>query len=277
MEELRKFPNLFMERKGKKTSYFIKTKLNKAFFEEKIIKLNGDYYKEVDPERSKLFASIAKDISQLGIKTNSTILYLGASHGYTVSFLSDMVEDGEIYALDFAPRVVRDLVFLCEVKENIAPIMDDAFHPERYVDFVPKVDIVFMDIAQKNQVEIFVKNCDIFLKEGGFGLLALKARSVDVTKSPREIFKLTRAQLESVMTVVDYRELEPFEKDHAFFVCKRKDDKKIDLEKIKNVKVVETKSDTFQRRDNNFRNEKGKNNFQKKNYSGNSRSFSRRR
>jgi fibrillarin-like pre-rRNA processing protein len=62
----------------------------------------------------------------------------------------------------------------------------------------------------------------MYLKQGGFGLLALKARSVDVTKKPKQLFKQVRAELEKVYTVVDYRELDPFEKDHAFFVVKRK-------------------------------------------------------
>jgi len=79
-----------------------------------------------------------------------------------------------------------------------------------------------MDIAQKNQAEIFLKNCKMFLKKGGFGLLALKARSVDVTRNPKIIFKEIREKLEKQMIIVDYRELDPYEKDHAFFVVKKK-------------------------------------------------------
>jgi len=252
MEELKNFPSVFKERKGKHKNYFVKTKINKSFFEEKIIKLNGEFYKEIDPSRSKLFASIANNISQLGIKDDSTILYLGASHGYTVSFLCDVASKGFIYALDFAPRVVRDLVFLCEDRENIAPMMENAMTPKNYKDKVPQVDVVFMDIAQKEQVKIFLNNCDLFLKEGGFGILALKARSVDVTKHPKDIFKKTRAELEQVMTVVDYRTLEPFEKDHALFVCKRKDKKSVSYENVKPVEIQKSfqkrKKKSFNRR-----------------------------
>ncbi len=243
IEELNKFPNVFVEKRGRYSNYFVKTDLDRTFFEERIIKQRGNLFREVDPSRSKLFASIAKGISQLGIKEDSSVLYLGASHGYTVSFLSDVVNNGVIYALDFAPRVIRDLVFICEEKENIAPIMDDAFHPENYKDEVPKVDIVFMDIAQKDQVKIFIKNCNEFLKENGFGILALKARSVDVTKVPKDIFKKTREELNQVMSVVDYRELEPFEKDHALFVCKRKSSGPIEFENIKEVYIKKSSPD----------------------------------
>jgi fibrillarin-like pre-rRNA processing protein len=237
MQELKNFPNVFSERKGRNEEFFVKTNLNKSFFEERIVKENNNLFREVEPKRSKLFASIAKNVSQLGIKEDSVILYLGASHGYTVSFLSDVVTKGHIYALDFAPRVVRDLVFVCEYKENVAPMMEDANRPDNYKDKVEQVDVVFMDIAQKEQSKIFLKNCDMFLKVGGFGVLALKARSVDVTKNPKDVFKLTRAQLEKFMTIVDYRELAPFEMDHAIFVCKKNSDKSFDLELLRTIKV----------------------------------------
>jgi fibrillarin-like pre-rRNA processing protein len=219
-----KFPRVFSERKGKNTKYFVESRTGKTYFEEFTIKKNGKVYREVNPERSKLFASIALGISQIGFKEDSKVLYLGASHGYTVSFLADMVREGEIYALDFAPRVLRDLVFLCEDYPNMAPLMADANHPEEYKDEVPLVDVVFMDISQRNQTEIFLKNCDMFLKKGGFGLLALKARSVDVTKKPREIFKIVREELEAKpnYTIVDYKELSPLEQDHAMFVVKKR-------------------------------------------------------
>ncbi|MFH0869904.1 MAG: fibrillarin-like rRNA/tRNA 2'-O-methyltransferase, partial [archaeon] len=62
------------------------------------------------------------------------------------------------------------------------------------------------------------------LKKGGFGLLALKARSIDVAEKPRIIFAQVKRELEqsSSVTLVDYKELDPFERDHAFYVCKKK-------------------------------------------------------
>lgn len=180
-------------------------------------------YREWNPERSKLGAALRKDVSQIGIKEGDYVLYLGASSGTTTSHVSDMVgPNGLVFALDFAPRVLRDQVFVAEDRNNIAPILADANQPQTYEELVSEVDVVFMDIAQKNQTEIFLKNCDKFLKKGGFGLLALKARSIDVTKHPRDIFKIVRAELEKHMIVTDYRELAPYEMDHAFFVCKKK-------------------------------------------------------
>jgi fibrillarin-like pre-rRNA processing protein len=223
MEEMNKV-GLFRERYGKKTFYFTKSAYpGFRGFDERIEKIKGEEYREVKPERSKFIAAIAKGLSQTGIRNGSVVLYLGASHGYTPSFMSDIIgKEGFMFCLDFAPRVVTDLVFVCEKRNNMAPMLEDAAHPENYMAAVPQVDAVFQDIAQRDQVKIFLKNVDMFLKPGGFGLLALKARSMDVSKNPKVLFKEVRAEIEKHILVVDYRELDPFEKDHAFFVVKKK-------------------------------------------------------
>lgn len=222
MEEINKF-RIYRDGKGRRVRYFTKDIYGFKGFDEFILNEKGTKYREVDPGRSKFVAAVAKGLSQTGIKEGSIVLYLGASHGYTPSFVSDIVgRSGFVYCLDFAPRVVRDLIFVCEARDNMAPILDDANHPENYSDVVSKVNVVFQDVAQRDQVSIFMKNCDKFLEEGGFGLLALKARSIDVTRKPKDLFKETRAELEKKYSVVDYRELDPFEKDHAFFVVKKK-------------------------------------------------------
>ena len=199
-------------------------------------------YREWDPKRSKLGAALVKDVSQIGMKENDYILYLGCSTGTTVSHVSDIIgPNGLVFALDFAPRVLRDMVFVAEDRKNIAPIMADANKPETYSHLICEVDTVFMDIAQKNQAEIFIKNCKLFLKPGGFGLLALKARSVDVTRNPKDVFREIRAKLERELVIVDYRELAPFEMDHAFFVVKKKDETAVSKKEPKDEKFVKKK------------------------------------
>jgi fibrillarin-like pre-rRNA processing protein len=223
MQEINKL-KVYFRGSGKKISYFTLS-LYPGYrgFAEKIERVAGKEFREVMAERSKFVAAIAKGLSQSGIKEGSSVLYLGASHGYTPSFISDIVgEKGCVFCLDFSPRVVRDLVFVCEERKNMVPLLDDAAHPENYSGFVPKVDVVYQDIAQRNQLEIFLKNCDAFLKPTGFGLLALKARSVDVSRKPMDIFNEVKRELEKRMVVVDSRKLDPFEKDHAFFVVKKK-------------------------------------------------------
>jgi fibrillarin-like pre-rRNA processing protein len=223
MEQINKL-RIYKEQKGRKTQIFTKNLTpGKKFFAEKTVKIKGEEYRELNPERSKLGAAIIKGLSQTGIKEGSIILYLGASHGYTPSYISDIIgREGFVFCLDFAPRVVRDLVFVCEARENMAPMLENAIMPETYKDKVPEVDVVYQDIAQRDQIGIFLNNCDQFLKKGGFGLLAVKPRSIDVTRKPKDIFKETRKRLEEKLTIVDYKELDPYEMDHAFFVVKKK-------------------------------------------------------
>ncbi len=222
MEEINKL-RIFREKRGRKTSLFTKSVFPGKLFGERIVRVKGSDFRELSAERSKLGAAILKGLSQTGLKQGSVVLYLGASHGYTASFISDVVGlDGFVFCLDFSPRVVRDLVFVCESRSNMLPLLENASMPESYKDRVPLVDVVYQDVAQRDQVGIFLDNCDVFLKSGGFGLLALKPRSIDVTRKPKDIYKEVRALLEEKLVVVDYKELDPFEVDHAFFVVKKK-------------------------------------------------------
>ena len=215
-----KFPGIFSKEK-RKGLYTLNAVPGKRVYDERLFKEGKTEYRQWNPERSKLSAALTKGISQTGITENSLILYLGSASGTTVSHLSDICTKGFIFAVEFAPRVMRDFIFMCEKRKNIIPFLESANHPENYSQ-VPQVDVLYQDIAQRDQVGIFMKNYDRFLKKGGFGLLAIKARSIDVTKKPKQIFKQVMDELNQKTTVVDYRVLDPYEKDHAFFVVKKK-------------------------------------------------------
>jgi len=215
---------VFEQRKGKKSVLYTKNLVpGKKVYGEDLAVEDGVEYREWTPFRSKLAAAIMKGYLNIGIRKGDIILYLGASSGTTPSHVSDIVgKDGFVFALDFAPRVVRELVYLCEQRKNIAPILADANKPETYADKLSLVDVVYMDIAQKNQAEIFLKNCRRFLKKDGYALIAVKARSIDVTKKPRQLFDIARREIEKELVIIDYKILDPFEKDHCMFMCKKK-------------------------------------------------------
>ncbi|MFH1211924.1 MAG: fibrillarin-like rRNA/tRNA 2'-O-methyltransferase [Candidatus Woesearchaeota archaeon] len=224
MKQYKHFKGVYEPEKSRKRSIFtISQSPGKQVYGEMLFREKGVEFREWDPFHSKLGAGLLNGISQIGIKPACSVLYLGVASGTTASHVSDIVgSDGFVFGIDFAPRVLRDFVFLCNERGNLAPILADAKHPESYEHLVTAVDVVFQDIAQKSQVDIFLKNIDHYLKPGGFGLLVIKARSIDVTKKPKEIFKRVRQELESSkVTIVDYKELEPFEKDHALFVVKK--------------------------------------------------------
>ena len=67
-----------------------------------------------------------------------------------------------------------------------------------------------------------MKNCKLFLKKGGYGLLTVKARSIDIKRKPKQIFTEIRHNLEKVFTVIDYKILDPMQKDHCMIIIKKK-------------------------------------------------------
>ncbi len=96
------------------------------------------------------------------------------------------------------------------------PILADANRPEMFRNMVGKVDLVYQDVSQRNQAEIFLKNVRSFLKTQGYGILMVKARSVDVTAKPKDIFKEAERKLkENGLKVLETVILKPYEKDHA--------------------------------------------------------------
>ena len=144
-------------------------------------------------------------------------MYLGAANGTTVSHVADYVD--VVYAVEFAPRPMQDLLEVCRRRRNIIPIMADASRPEQYAPLVEAVDVLYQDVAQPDQASIMLRNC-AFLKTGGTIILMLKTRSVDMKKEPAEVFRDTITSLTSAGLIVKESEwLAPFHADHAAIVC----------------------------------------------------------
>lgn len=191
-------------------------------YDEELITFKGVEYREWIPKRSKLAAAILKGIKIMPIKRNSRVLYLGAASGTTASHISDIAYEGFVYCIDCSPRVVRDLIFVCKKRKNMFPLLADASKPLEYLNLIGKCDIIYQDIAQRNQAEILIKNAKIFLKKGDYALFAVKSRSIDVTKSPKKVFEEVEKKLKEYFEILDKKRLEPFEKDHCFFILKVK-------------------------------------------------------
>jgi len=213
---------VYEERRKKQIFLYTKNLVpGQQVYGEKLVKEGKDEFRQWDPSKSKLAASILKGSPNIGIRKDNLVLYLGCSTGTTPSHISDIIgKKGMLFGLDSAPRVLRDFVFLCETRENMTALLENANHPEDYKEKIPEVDILYQDVAQRNQVEIFLKNIQ-FLKKDGYGLLAVKARSIDVTKKPKHIFHEVKKELEKQLTIIDFRTLDPFEKDHCMFICKK--------------------------------------------------------
>jgi fibrillarin-like pre-rRNA processing protein len=187
---------------------------------EKLVKLDDEEYRIWDPFRSKLAAAMRKGLRDFPLKYGDKVLYLGASTGTTVSHVSDLIGNkGLVFAVEPAVRVARELIEnVASKRKNVIPIIQDARRPESYFSVFGNVDLVYCDIAQSDQTEIAIKNCNNFLKKEGILLIVIKTRSIDVTMSPhsvvvRESEKLRKNNFHINQTI----NLDPFDKDHALF------------------------------------------------------------
>ncbi len=211
------------EDKKRRTLFTTNLAPGKKVNEESLVMQDGVEYRQWEPYSSKLASAILNKSPNVFIRKNDIILYLGSSSGTTVSHVSDMVgKDGFVYAVDLAPRMMREFILNLEGRKNVAAVLEDANRVDKLVEKVSGVDLVYQDIAQRNQVEIFLKNLDLFVKNQGYGILCVKARSIDVAKKPQQIFREVRTYLEQKAIVVDSRTLEPYQKDHMIFMIKKK-------------------------------------------------------
>lgn len=184
---------------------------------EDLVKIEGKEYRAWDPFRSKLAGAIIKGLPEDIIREGDKVLYLGTSTGTTPSHVSDIVgQKGLMIGVESSMRVGREFVRkVAKQRKNVMPFIADARSTEKFGS-LGRVDVVYCDIAQPDQTEIALANCRSNLKKGGRLLLVVKARSIDVIKNPKEVFKSEMAKLEKSGFMVDkVVELSPFDKDHA--------------------------------------------------------------
>jgi fibrillarin-like pre-rRNA processing protein len=187
---------------------------------EELVEFDGVEYREWVPYRSKLAAYLMRMGKEFPFTSRSRVLYLGAASGTTSSHVADVCRDGTVYCVEISQRSFRELVEVCEKRKNMVPILSDATKPSGYKFVVDQADVVYQDVAQKNQASILVKNMQEFSAKAG--MLALKARSEDVTVLPETVFEQARLSLIAAgLRVLDVRNLGPYEKDHAMIVVSR--------------------------------------------------------
>ncbi len=193
----------------------------KRVYGEWLFRVGDIEYREWNSYRSKLSAALLKGIKDLYIKEGSRVLYLGAGSGTTPSHVSDIVgSEGVVYGVEFAPRVVRELLGVAEERSNLIPILADARFPSRYGHLVDYAEILYADVAQPNQASIVNANAKHFLIDGGYLYMAIKARSIDVTKEPDEVYRQEIATLkEGGFEILDVIHLDPYDKDHAMVLA----------------------------------------------------------
>jgi len=191
---------------------------------EEMVKSESVEYRLWDPHTSKPAAAIKCKLKEFPLRKGMKVLYLGLASAKTATYFSDIIgKEGLIYGVEISERVLREAIRPSEIRCNIIPILADARQPELYENMImEKVDLVFEDVADPEQTNILIRNCQKFLKSGGWAMLAIKSQSIDVTKPPKQIYKECLEKLEKHFDIVDKVELEPYEKHHLFVVMKMK-------------------------------------------------------
>ncbi len=191
-------------------------------YDEELINVQGKQYRTWNPYRSKLAAAILNGLKQLEIKSGASVLYLGAATGTTPSHVSDIVgKEGSVYCVELSERNLRELLKVCENRENMLPILKDARYVDDYKSEVGEVDVVYQDVSARDQADILLRNA-MLLKKNGYAYVAIKSQSISVSKKPEEVFKEFLAHVSRDFEVVQKIDIMPYDKAHMFVILKKK-------------------------------------------------------
>ncbi len=192
-----------------------------SVYGEALVRQGPREFRAWNPRRSKLAALLLRGFEGYPFQEGSRVLYLGAATGTTASHVSDLVPKGVVYAVEISPKAFQKLLRLSEERPNLVPILADARNPESYRSLVGEVDVLYQDVAQRDQARIFLKNTPC-MSPSAMGILMLKARSVDVAAPPDKVFtQELRILRDGGMKLLSVKRLDPYQADHAAFLMSR--------------------------------------------------------
>ena len=166
-----------------------------------------------NPYHSKLSAYLLAGGENWPFKKNSKVLYLGSAEGNTISYLSKICKTDTITAVDISAVAMAELLVLAKNKKNIIPCLNDAHFPERYRIQANNPEIIYQDIAQNDQVDIFIRNFNYFKPKCAF--LMLKTQSI--AGRNKEIFKETETKLTQLFEKVETVNINKWAKGHSAY------------------------------------------------------------
>ena len=166
-----------------------------------------------NPYHSKLSAYLLAGGKNWPFKKNSKVLYLGSAEGNTISYLSKICKTDTITAVDISAVAMAELLVLAKNKKNIIPCLNDAHFPERYRIQANNPEIIYQDIAQNDQVDIFIRNFNYFKPKCAF--LMLKTQSI--AGRNKEIFKETETKLTQLFEKVETVNINKWAKGHSAY------------------------------------------------------------
>lgn len=187
---------------------------------ERLQTYDGVEYRLWDPARSKLAAYLLLSGMGCDLRKDDVVLYLGASTGTTVSHVSDIVSDGRIFAVEISKRTFKKLMANVATRRNIIPMIGDARDENLMEGILQKADYVYCDIAQPDQVKIFLNNMTQYRCRSG--MLMLKCRSIDVVSDPPSVLSDALREIKDRNLHADTPvDISRYEKDHYAILVRR--------------------------------------------------------
>jgi fibrillarin-like pre-rRNA processing protein len=115
---------------------------------------------------------------------------------------------------------MRDLLKVCENRQNMLPILSDARNVDSYSSEAGTVDSIYQDVSSRDQADILLYN-SILLKKGGYAYVAIKSQSISTSTNPEKVYSGFLNSIGNRFKLVERIRLEPFDKKHLFVVLKK--------------------------------------------------------
>ena len=207
---------------SEKGKLYTVTEYPKIVYGERITKSGKKSLRTWEPKRSKLSAAIRNGLRNFPFLEDSSVLYLGASTGTTVSHISDICSEGMIFAVEFSTEPFSKLLELSRDRQNIYPVFSTARSPENYSLFIERdPEIIYQDISQKDQLRILLRNMQAF-PGWNYAMLMLKAISIDSSRNPEAVMREQEALLrkERNISILETVNIGNFHRGHFCIVMK---------------------------------------------------------
>ena len=204
---------------------------------EKIVIVNNEEFLEWNPYKSKLAAAIRNGLQILPIIKNSKVVCINLLEESTMLHISNIVgSGGSVFVIDVNKNKKSFLNKLVNTHKNIIPIYDKVDELSFSSSITGKVDALYVDLPESEQIEQIVRNYGSLLKNEGFLMLVAKKDSDAILENDivgwmaeqraglnkiREITAKLKSQFEIIQEInlgINYA-MEPYHKLHAFILA----------------------------------------------------------
>ena len=142
---------------------------------EKIVIVNNEEFLEWNPYKSKLAAAIRNGLQILPIIKNSKVVCINLLEESTILHISNIVgSNGSVFVIDINKNKKSFLNKLVNTHKNIIPIYDTVDELSFSSSITGKVDALYVDIPESEQIETIVEKYGSLLKNEGFLMLIAK-------------------------------------------------------------------------------------------------------